>query len=155
MSNSLRPHGLWHTRLPSPSLSPRVCWDSYPLSQWCYPSIPSSVVPFSSCPQSFQASGSFPVSQLFTSGSQSIGASALASFLPVNIQGWFPLGLTDWISLQSKGLSRVFFNTTVPKHQFFRTQLALSAKELMLLNCGVGEDSGESLGLQGDPISQS
>ena len=91
MSNSLRPHGLWHTRLPSPSLSPRVCWDSYPLSQWCYPSIPSSVVPFSSCPQSFQASGSFPVSQLFTSGSQSTGTPTSNENQGLLSSGWTPL----------------------------------------------------------------
>ena len=94
-------------------------------SRWCHPTISSSVVPFSSCPQSFPASGSFPVSQFFTSGVQSIGVSASASVLPVTIQGWFPLGWTGWISLQSKGLSRVFSNTTVQKHQFFDTELSL------------------------------
>ena len=100
-------HVLQHTRLPCPSLSPGVCSNSCPLSQWCHPTISSSVAPFSSCPQSFPASGSFPISQLFASAGQSIGASALASVLPMNIQDWSPLGLTGLISLQSKGLSRV------------------------------------------------
>ena len=99
--------------------------NSCPLSQWCHSTILSSVVPFSSCLQSFQASGSFPMSQFFASGGQSIGVSASASVLPMNIQDWFPLGLTGWICLQSKGLSRVFSNTTVQKHQFFGTQLSL------------------------------
>ena len=101
-----------------PSLSPRICSNSYPLSQWCHPTISSSVTLFS-CPLSFPASESFPMSQLFTSGGQTIGASASASVLPVNIQGWFPLGLTGLISLLSMGLSRVFFSTTVWNHQFF------------------------------------
>ena len=113
MSDSFQPHGLQHARLPWPSLSPRVCSNSYPLSQWCHLTISSSVAPFSSCPQSFPASGSFPVSQLFTSGGQRIGASAAASVLPMNMQGRFPLGWTGLISLQSKGLSRVFSNTIV------------------------------------------
>ena len=125
MSNSLRPHELQHTRLPCPSLSPRVCSNSCPLSQWCHPTISSPVIPFSSCPQSFSASGSFPMSQLFASGGQSIGVSASASVLPMNIQDWFPLEWTGWISLQSKGLSRVFFNTTVQKYQFFSAQPSL------------------------------
>ena len=112
-----RPFGLQHTRLPCPSPSPRVCSNSCPSSWWCHPNVSSSVVPCSSCLQSFPASRSFPVSWLFTSGGQRIGVSASASVLPMNIQGWFPLGLTDLISLQSKGLSRVFFNTTVQKHQ--------------------------------------
>ena len=99
--------------LPCPSLTPRVCWNSCPLNWWCHPIISSSVVPFSSCLQSFSASQSFPMSWLFTSGGQSVGASALAPILPVNIQGWFPLELTDLISLQCKGLLRVFSNTTV------------------------------------------
>ena len=120
MSNSLWPHKLLHTRLPCPSPSPRACSNSWPSSQWCYLTISSSVVRFSSYLQSFPASESFPMSQLFTSGSQSIGASA--SVLPMNIQDWFPLGWTGWISLQSKGLSRVLSNTTVQKHQFFGTQ---------------------------------
>ena len=110
----LQPHGLQHARLPCPLPSPGVCSNSCPLSHWCHPTISSSVIPFSSCLQSFAASGSFPMSRLFTSGSQSIGVSASASVLPVNIQGWFLLGLTSLISLQSKGLSRVF-STTVPK----------------------------------------
>ena len=118
-SNSLQPHGLLLARLPSPSLSPGVCSDSCPLNPWCHPTISSSVAPFSSCLQSFPASGSFPVSWLFTSGGQSIGTSALASVLPMNIQGWFPLGLIGLISLLSKGLSRVFSSTTFWKHQFF------------------------------------
>ena len=113
VSESLWPHGPQHTRLPCPPPYPGVCSNSCPLSQWCHPTISSSFVPFSSCLQSLPASGSFPVSQLFASGNQSIGASASASVLPMNIQGWFPLGLTGLISLQSKGLSRVFSNTTV------------------------------------------
>ena len=113
VSNSLQPHGLQHARLPCPSLSPGICLNSYPLSRWCLLTILSSVTPFSSCPQSFPASRSFPMSQLFTSGGQSIGVSASTSVLPMNIQDWFPLGWTGWISLQSKGLSRVFSNTTV------------------------------------------
>ena len=115
MSDSLQPHGLQHGRLPCLSLSPRVCSNSSPSSQWCHPTILSSVVPFSSYFQSSPASGSLPMSQFFASGAQSIGASASASVLPMNIQDWFLLGLTGWISLQSKGLSRVFSNTTVPK----------------------------------------
>ena len=99
--------------------------NSCPSSWWCHPTISSSVVPFSSCPQSFPASGSFPMSQFITSGSQSIGVSASASVLPMNIQYWFPLGLTGWISLQSKGLSRIFSNTIVQKHQYFGAQLSL------------------------------
>ena len=125
MSDSLRPHGLQHTRPPCPSPTPRVHPDSHPSSRWCHPTISSSVIPFSSHPQSFPASGSFQMSQFFTSGGQSIEVSASASVLPMNIQNWFPLGWTGWISLQSKGLSRVFSNTTVQKHQFFGTQLSL------------------------------
>ena len=113
-----RRRGGWQMASPTP----RACSNSCPLSWWYHPTISPSVIPFSSCPQSFPASGSFPMSQFFASGSQRTGASALASFLPVNIQDWFPLGLTGWISLQSKGLSRVFSNTTVQKHQFFSTQ---------------------------------
>ena len=123
---TLQSYRLQHTRPPCPSLSPRVSSNSCPLSQWCYPTISSSVIPFSSCPQSLPASGSIPMSQFFTSGGQSIGASA--SVLPVNIQDWFTLGWTAWISLQSKGLSRVFSNTTVQKHQFFGTQPSLWSK---------------------------
>jgi len=126
MSDSLRPHGLQHARLPCPSSTPRACSNSCPLSWWCHPTISSSVIPFSSWPQSFPASGSFPVSQFFTSGGQSIGVSASASILPMNIQDWFPLGLIGLIFLQSKGLSRVFSNTTVQKHQFFWVLLILS-----------------------------
>ena len=111
MSNSLQFHGLWYTSLPCPSIFPRVCSNPCPSSQWCHPSISSSVAPFSSCLQSFPASRSFPVSRLFTSGGQSIGASASASVLPMNIQGWFPLGLAGLISLLSKELSRVFSST--------------------------------------------
>ena len=125
MPDSLQPHGLQHTRLPCPSPSPGVCSDSCPLSQWYHPTISFSVTPFSSCPQSFPASGSLPMSQLFALGDQSIGASALVSVLPVIIQGWFPLGLTGLISILPKGLSRVFSSTTVWKHQFFNTQPSL------------------------------
>ena len=117
LSNSLRPYGLQHTWLPCPSPIPRAFSNSCASSRWCHATISSSVVPFSSCLQSFPASGSFPMSQFFSSGGQSIGASA--SVLPMNIQDWFPLEFTGWISLQSKGLSRVFSNTTVQKHQFF------------------------------------
>ena len=125
ISDSLRPHRLQHTRLPCPSLSPRVCLNSCLLSLWCHPTISSSVVLFSSCSQSFPASGSFPMTLLFTSGGQSIGVSASASVLPMNIQDYFPLGLTGWISLQSTGLSRVFSSTIVWKHQIFSVQLSL------------------------------
>ena len=123
VSDSLWPHTLQHSRLPCPSLSPRACSNSCPSRRWCHPTISSSVVPFCSCPQSFPASGPFPIYQLFTSGGKSIGASA--SVLPMNIQSWFPLQLTGLISLQSKGLSRVFSNTTAQKHQFFGTQPSL------------------------------
>ena len=116
MSDSLWPHGLQHARLPCLSPTPGVCSNSCPLSRWCHPTISSSVVPLSSCLQSFPASGSFPVSQFFTSGGQSIGVLASVLVLPVNIQDWFPLGLTDLISLQSKGLSRVFSRITIQKH---------------------------------------
>ena len=124
VSYSLLPHGLQHSRLPCPTPTPGACLNSCPSSRWCHPTISSSVIPFSSCLQSFPASGSFPVSQFFASGSQSIGVSASASVLPMNIQDWFPLGLTGLISLQSKGLLRVFSNTTVQKHQFFCAQLS-------------------------------
>ena len=119
VSDSLLPHELQHARSPCPSPAPRVHPNPCLLSRWCHPTISSSVVPFSSCPQSFPASGSFQMSQLFTSGGQSIGVSASTSVLPMNTQDWSPLGWTGWISLQSKGLSRVFSNTTVQKHQFF------------------------------------
>ena len=113
MSDSLQPHGLQHTRPPCPSPTPRVYPNSRPSSQWCHPTISSSVIPFSSCPQSLPATGSFPMSQRFTRGGQSTGVSALASFLQKNTQDWSLLEWTDWISSQSKGLSRVFSNTTV------------------------------------------
>ena len=119
VSDFLWPHGLQHARLSCPSPTPRVHSNSHPSSQWCHPAISSSVVPFSSHLWSFPASGSFPRSQFFAWGGQSIGVSASASVLPVNIQDWFPLGWTGWISLQSKGLSKVFSNTTVQKHWCF------------------------------------
>ena len=131
MSDSLWPHGLQHARLLCPSPSPWACSNSCPLSQWCHPTISSSVIPFSSRLQSFPASGSFPRSPFLASGSQSIGVSASTSVLPVNIQGWFPLGWTGWISLQSKGLSRVFSSTIVQKHQFFGAQILMN---LLLLS---------------------
>ena len=124
MSDSLWPHESQHARPPRPSPTPGVHSDSRPSSQWCHPAISSSVVPFSSCPQSLPTSKSFPMSQLFAWSSQSIGVSALASFLPMNTQDWSPLGWTGWISLKSKGLSRAFSNTTVQKHQFFGAQLS-------------------------------
>ena len=123
-SDSLRPHELQHARPPCPSPTPGGCSNSCPSSRWCHPAISSSVVPFSSHLPSFPASGSFQMSQFFTSGGQSIGVSASASVLPVNIHNWFPLGLTGWISLQSKELSKVFSNTTVQRHQFFGAQLS-------------------------------
>ena len=118
-------HELQHARPPCPSPTPGVYSNSCPLSWWCHPAISSSVVPFSSYPQTLPASGSFPMSQLFTSGGQSIGVSVWASVLPMNTQDWSPLGWTGWISLQSKELSRVFSNITVQKHQFFGAQLSL------------------------------
>ena len=118
MSYSLRPHGLQHTRPPCPSPTPRVYPNPYPLSRWCHPTISSSVIPFSACIRSFPATRSFQMSQLFASGGQSVGVSASTSVLPMNMQDWSPLGWTGWISLQSKGLSRVFSNTTVQRHQF-------------------------------------
>ena len=124
MSNSLWLHGLHHARLPCLSPTPGAYSNSCPSSQQCHPTISSSVIPFSSCLQSFPASGSFPMSQFFTSGGQSVGVSASASVLPMNIQDWFPLGFTDLVSLLSKGFSRVFSNTTVQKDQFFGTQLS-------------------------------
>ena len=124
VSHSLWPHGLQHTRLPCPSPTPGVYSNSCLLRRWCHPTISSSVIPFS-CLQSFPASGSFPKSQFFASGGQSIGISASTSVLPMKIQCWFPLGLTGLISWLSKGLSRVFSSTTVWKHQFFRAQLSL------------------------------
>ena len=124
MSDSLRPHELHHARPPCPSPTPGVHSNACPSSQWCHPAISSSVVPFSSCPQSLPVSESFPRSQFFTWGGQSTGVSALASFLSKNTQDRSPLEWTGWISLQSKGLSRVFSNTTGQKHQFFGTQLS-------------------------------
>ena len=124
VSNSLRPHEPQHARPPCQSPAPGVYPNSCPLSRWCHLTISSSVIPFSSCLQSFPISGSFQMSQLFASGGQNIGVSPSTSVLPMNTQDWFPLGRTSWISLQSKGLSRVFSNTTVQKHQFFPTQLS-------------------------------
>ena len=125
VSNSLWPHGLQHIRPPCPSPTPRVYSNSCPLSRWCHPTISSSVNPFSSHLQSFLALGSFQMSQFFTSGGQSIRVSASASVLPMNIQDWFPLGWTGWVSLQTKGHSRVFSNTAVQKHQFFGAHISL------------------------------
>ena len=127
VSDSLQRHESQHTRPPFPSPTPRVHPNPCPLNWWCHPTILSSVVPFSSCPQSFPASGSFQMSQLFPSGGHSIGVSASTSVLPMNTQDWSSLGWTGWISLQSKGLSRVFSNTTVQKLQFFGTQLSLQS----------------------------
>ena len=127
MSDTLWPHGLQHARLPCPSPTPRAYSNSCPSSQWCHPTISSSVVPFSSHLESCPASGSFPMSQFFSSGGQSIGVSASESFLPMNIQNWFPWRLIGLISLQSKGLSRVFSNTTAQKHPFFDVQLSLQS----------------------------
>ena len=132
MSDSLWPHGLQHNSLPCPSPTPKACSNSCPLSQGCHPTISSFVVAFFSCLQTFPAPGSFPMSQFFALGGQSIRVSASASDLPMNIQAWFPLGLTGWISLRSKGLSRVFSNTTVQKHQFFSTRLSLQSNSHIL-----------------------
>ena len=128
MSNSLQPYGLQHTRLPCPSPTPAACSNSCPSGGWCHPTILSSVMPFSSCLQSFPASGSFLVNQFFESGGQCGGVSTSTSVLAMNNQGWFPLGRTGWISLLSRELSRVFSNTTVQKHQFFGAQLSLWSK---------------------------
>ena len=125
VSNSRQSQGLQHARFPCPSPTPGACSNSCLWSRWCHPTISSSVVPFFSCLQSFPTSGSFPMSQFFTSGGQSTGASASTAVLPMNIQDWFPLAWTGWISLQSKGLSRVFSSTTVQKHQLFGAQLSL------------------------------
>ena len=127
VSNFLLLHEPQHTRPPCPSPTPRVYPNPCPSGQWCHPAISSSVIPFSSCPQFLPASGSFPVSQLFTSRGQSTGVSASASVLPMSTQDWSPLGWTGWISLQSKGLSRVFCNTTVQKHQLSGPQLSLES----------------------------
>ena len=139
VSNSLWPHELQHARPPCPSPTPRVHPNSCQLSPWCHPTISSSVIPFFSCPQSLLASGSFPMSQPFAWGGQSIGVSASTSVLPMNTQDWSALGWTGWISLQSKVLSRIFSNTTVQKHQFFGAQLSLlfyviQAMTLLLLH---------------------
>ena len=134
MSDSLQPHGLQHARLRCLSLTPGACSNSCPSSRWCHPTISSSIGPFSSCFQAFPASGSFPVSQFLTSSGQSIGVSASASVLPMNIQDWFPLGWTDLISLQSKGLSRVFSNTTVQKNQFFSVRFSLYSNSYSMLS---------------------
>ena len=125
VSNSLSPHRLQHASLPCPSPTPRACSDTFPLSWWCHPTISSSVIRFSSCLQSFPASGSFSMNPFFISGGQSTGASASASVLSGNIQDWSPLGWTGWDSLQSKGLSRIFSNTTIQEHQFFSAELSL------------------------------
>ena len=132
MSDSLQPHELQHTRPPCPSPAPRAYPDSCPLSRWCHPTISSSVITFSSCPQSLPASESFPMSQLFTWGGQSIGISASTSVLPVNTQDWCPLGWTGWISLQSKGLSRFFSNTRVQWHELFNAQLSSQSNSHIL-----------------------
>ena len=124
MSDYLRSHGLQHARLPCPSPSPGVCSNSYPLIQWCHPTASCSVIPFSSWLQSFPESGSFQISQLFASDSQSVGVLASTSVLPMNTQDWPPLGWTGWISLQSKARSRIFSNIRVQKHQFFGAQLS-------------------------------
>ena len=139
VSDSLRSHGLQHAGLPCHSPSPRACSNSRPFSRWCNPTISSSVIPFSSRLQSFPASGSFQMSWLFTSGGQSIGVSASASVLPMNIQDWFSLGWTGWISLWVQGLSRVFSNTTVQKHQFFGALRSLECQ--VYHTAGVGETS--------------
>ena len=147
MSDTLWLHRLWHTRLPGPSLSPWVCSNSCPLSWWCHPTISSSVAPFSSCPQSFPALRTFQRSQFFASGGQSIGVSALASVLPMNIQGWFHLGLTGLISLVSKGLSWVFSSTTIQKHQFFKDQPSSWS------NSHISKDYWENHSLDYGPLS--
>ena len=144
MSDSLQPHEPQHAGPPCPSPTPGVHSNLCPLSWWCHPTISSSVIPFSSCPQSFPESGSFPMSQLFTSGGQIIGVSASTSVLPMNTQDWSPLGWTGWISLQSKGLSRVFSNTTVQKHQFFGAKLSYMSSQIncwCLLACHSEKDS--------------
>ena len=135
MSDSLRPHESQHARPPCPSPTPRVYSNSCPSSRWCHPAISSSVVPFSSWPESLPASESFAMSQLFACGDQSTGVSALASFLPKNTKGWSPSEWTGWISLQSKGLPRVFFNTTVQKHKFFGAPLSLYLPLYLLILC--------------------
>ena len=140
MFDSLQPHGLQHTRFPCPSPTPRTCSNSCPLSQWYHPIIPSSVVPFSSCLQSFSASGSFSMSQFFTSGGQSTVVSVSASVLPMNIQDWFPLGLISLISLQVKGLSRIFSSATIQKHRFFDAQSSLWSNSHILTWLSFGKN---------------
>ena len=148
VSDSLQPHGPQHTRPPCPSTTPWVYSNSCPLSQWCHPTISSSVIPFSSHLQSFPELGSFPMTQFFTSGGQSIGVSALTSVLPMNSQDWFPLGWTGWVSLQSKRFSRVFSNTIVQKHQFFSAQLSSQSnagkKTLSSTSCLSSHGQGSS-----------
>ena len=149
MSDSLWPQDLQHDRFPCPSPTPRASSNSCPLSQWYHSTVSSSTVPFSSCLQSFPASGSFQMSQFFTSGGQSIGASASASVLPMNTQDWLPLGWTGWISLKSKGLSRVFSNTKVQKHQFFHLFWTLDLHKVDGLHePGLG---GQHTGVQAAP----
>ena len=148
------PHGPQHTRLPCPLLSLKVCSNSCLLSQWCPPTISPSVAPFSSYPQFFPASGSFPKSWLFASGGQSVGASASASVLSMNIQGWFHLGLTGLLSLQSKGLWRVFSNTTVPKHQFLSKHSAFFIAQLSHLCITTGKTRRQVLSLLFSAISR-
>ena len=162
MPNSLQPNGLQHVRLPCPSPTPRVCSNSCPLSRWCHRTISSSVFPFSSHLQSFPASRSFPVSQCFTSGGQRIRASASASVLPMNIQDWFPWGLTSLIFLHCKGLSGIFSNTTVQKHQFFGAQLSLWSnshihtrqlkKPCLWLDGPLSQSNVSALNHEGSPI---
>ena len=147
MSDSLRPHRLQDARLPCPSLTPGSCSNSWPSSRWCHPTISSSVIPFSYCLQSFQASGLFQINQFFSSGGQRIGVSASASVLPMNIQDWFPLEWTGWISLQSKGLSRVFSNTTVQKHQFFGAQLSSQSNSHIHISHLTSMTTGKTIAL--------
>ena len=149
MSNSLRPYELQHARPPCPSPTPGVHSNSHPSTQWCHSAISSSVIPFSSCPQSLPASESFPMSQLIAWGGQSTGVSALASFFPKNTQDWSPSEWTDWISLQSMGLSRVFSNITVQKHQFFSAQVSsqsVNGPQIKTLCFGIIVFSGGSVG---------
>ena len=161
MSDSLRPHEPQHARPPCPSPTPEVHPNPCSSSQWCHPTISSSVIPFSSCPLSFPASGSLKMNQLFASGGQSIGVSASASILPMNTQDWSPLGWTGWVSLQSKGPSRVFSNTTVQKHQFFWTQRELyhsffcDAMQVLNINVRALNLCVESLKLRNSCVSPS
>ena len=154
MSDSLQPHESQHTRPPCPSQTPRVYSDSCPSSRWCHPAISSSLVPFSSCPQPLPASGSFPMSQLFAWGGQRIGVSASASVLPMNTQDWSPLGWTGWISLQSKGLSRVF-NTTVPKASIFQCSAFFTLESFNFLPGSALWPESEKLYLSKSPFYKS